>query len=397
MTEILTNTDRLQAQLAALGAEAVIGTTPENVLYLSGLWAMTQWIRRGPQAYALQPAPGRGSACVVVGASAADHLVDGSAWVREAYLHGGFPAETGGSDAEGAAYAALLARPAFPGPIEALAVAIADRGLDRAILALDEVGLMPGHWEALAALLPNAKLLPGAALLRSVRAVKTQPEITRLRQAAQLAERSVAAALAIARPGVTELDMVRAFDAETVAGDGLPVLRCIGTGPRSALPNVQPSTRTLQKGDVIRFDVGGRWGHCRADIARCAVLGEPSARLRQVQHAIRAGLDRAHELARPGAIAREIFARVMDTVRHEGLPEYRRDHVGHGIGLDGYDAPLLGPRSEEVLEAGMVLCIETPFYVLGEFGLQVEDTIVIRPGGAESLMSTPADLRVLAA
>lgn len=389
---VLTNLDRLHERMAAARVVAVVGTAPENVLYLSGLWAMTQWIRRGPQAYALHFAPGCGAACVVVGASAADHLVDGSAWVTQAYVHGRFPAEIADDDGEGKAFAALLAQPAFPGPAEALAAALSERGLARARVAVDEVGLMPGHWEALAALLPEATLVPGAALLRAVRAVKTEEEISRLRMAAQVAERSIAAALAVAHDGATEAEMVRAFDAQTVAEGGLPVLRCIGTGPRSALPNVQPSGRAVRRGEVIRFDVGGRWGHYRADIARCAVLGEPSPRHLQVHRAIRAGLDRAHELARPGARAREVFEEVVETVRRAGLPEYRREHVGHGIGLDGYDAPLLGPASCDVLEPGMVLCIETPFYALGAFGLQVEDTIVVRLGGSETLMSTPADL-----
>lgn len=389
---MLTNRDRLHDRMAATRADAVVGTMPENVLYLSGLWAMTQWIRRGPQAYAVHPAPGRGTPCVVVGASAADHLTDGSAWVAEAYLHGRFPAEHAPGDAEGDAFAALLAQEVFADPIAALAAALRDRGLARARIAIDEVGLMPGHWQALASLLPEAVLLPAAALLRDVRAVKTEEEVRRLRMAAQVAERSVTAALAIAREGVTEEALIRAFDAQTVAEGGQPVLRCIGFGPRSALPNVVPSPRALRPGEVIRFDAGGRWGHYRADIARCAVLGEPSPRLRQVQRAIRAGLDRAHELARPGMRCAKLFERVMETVRREGLPEYRREHVGHGIGLDGYDAPLLGPGSTEVLEAGMVLCVETPFYTLGAFGLQVEDTLVIRTDGAESFMATPADL-----
>jgi Xaa-Pro aminopeptidase len=392
VTPILTNLPRLHARMQASRMDAVVGTAPENVLYISGLWAMTQWIRRGPQAYAVHLAPGRGEACVIVGASAADHLVDGTAWVRDAHLHGRFPAEIAGDEPEGAAFAALLAREPHAGPIEALATALRDRGLARGRIAVDEVGLMPGHWEALADALPEATLLPAAALLRAVRAVKTEEEVARLRRAAQVAEHSVAAALAVAREGATETDLVRAFDAATVAEGGLPVLRCIGTGPRSALPNVQPSDRPLRRGEVIRFDVGGRWGHYRADIARCAVLGEPSPRHLQVQRAIRAGLDHAYELACPGARARDIFDRVMETVRREGLPEYRREHVGHGIGLDGYDAPLLGPSSDEVLEPGMVLCIETPFYALGAFGLQVEDTIVVREGGPETLMSTSADL-----
>jgi len=82
-------------------------------------------------------------------------------------------------------------------------------------------------------------------------------------------------------------------------------------------------------------------------------------------------------------------------VRREGIPHYNRNHVGHGIGLDGYDVPNLTPSSTEVLEEGMVLCVETPYYELGFAGLQVEDMVRVTRDGVESLMSTAPDLRVV--
>jgi Xaa-Pro aminopeptidase len=70
------------------------------------------------------------------------------------------------------------------------------------------------------------------------------------------------------------------------------------------------------------------------------------------------------------------------------LPHYQRSHVGHGIGIDGYDVPALSPSSKDIVEEGMVLCVETPYYELGLWGLQVEDMLVVRRNGVESLMST---------
>jgi Xaa-Pro aminopeptidase len=69
--------------------------------------------------------------------------------------------------------------------------------------------------------------------------------------------------------------------------------------------------------------------------------------------------------------------------------------VGHGIGLDGYDAPNLTASSAEVLEEGMVLSVETPYYELGFGGLQVEDMVVVTRTGLESLMTTDNDLRIV--
>ena len=87
-----------------------------------------------------------------------------------------------------------------------------------------------------------------------------------------------------------------------------------------------------------------------------------------------------------------MFEAAVETVRREGIPHYKRSHVGHGIGIDGYDLPDLAPRSDHVIEEGMVMCVETPYYELGWCGLQVEDTIVIRRDGPESFMTLSGDL-----
>jgi Xaa-Pro aminopeptidase len=279
--------------------------------------------------------------------------------------------------------------------VTALVAAIRERGLERATIGVDDLGILPANWERLAQALPQAKLLRANDVLRHARAVKTPDEIERLRRAAHIAEHSIEAALAVAKEGVTEIDMALAFHGCTVREQGSPVLGCLAAGPHTAFANVQPSARPLRGGDIIRFDVGGRYQHYRADIARNAVLGEPSRKLAGYHRAIRAGLMRAIEMVKPGVRAADIFTQAVETVRREGIAHYRRNHVGHGIGLDGYDAPDFTPSSAEVLEEDMVVCLETPYYELGFGGLQVEDMIRVTADGHESLMSTGSELRIL--
>ena len=75
----------------------------------------------------------------------------------------------------------------------------------------------------------------------------------------------------------------------------------------------------------------------------------------------------------------------VETIRRSGLPDYRRHHVGHGIGLEMYEAPLVEENSDALLEAGMVINVETPYYESGYGGFQVEDTIVVTETGEELL------------
>jgi Xaa-Pro dipeptidase len=69
--------------------------------------------------------------------------------------------------------------------------------------------------------------------------------------------------------------------------------------------------------------------------------------------------------------------------------------VGHGIGLDGYDAPNITPGNAEVFDEGMTICVETPYYEMGFAGLQVEDMMRVTRDGVESLMSTSSELRLV--
>jgi Xaa-Pro dipeptidase len=395
---MLLNEARLDDFLARESLDAVIGTSPENVLYLSGYWAMSQWVRRGPQAYVLHPRKEFGEAVVVTNTSLLDLVADQdiAADIRRYSYFKTDIDETATLSAADMRHIGLFATEAFAGPVEALAAAIKQRGLARSRIGIDEIGITPQCMEQLVAALPDAKLVRAFALMEKVRAIKTPDEIVRLRRAASISEQSIEAALSAAVVGITEIEMARVFHGRTTALDGVPVTGCIGFGDRSAMSNVQPSSQDLKMGDTIRFDVGCRYKYYRSDISRIAVMGDPSSKLRLYHDALYKGVQRAYEILKPGLNVSELFRQVVETVQREGIPHYNRSHVGHGIGIEGYDPPNIAGESKDVFEENMVICVETPYYELGFAGLQVEDMILITRDGAESLMARDGKLRVLA-
>lgn len=394
---MLFNKPRAQRLMAEHGIAALVATAAENVTYATGYWSMTQWTRPGPQAYAVIPADDSLSPCIITSTGALDLLADeGDAWVTDAYRYGFFVTLTEGATSElDRRYARLLAGPDHGDAVKALVAALRDRKLDRLRLAVDENGILPANLERLRSELPNAEIVAGARVFRQIRTIKTPDEISRLRGAVHATERSIEAALAVARPGVSEMDMQREFHKATIENGGFPVAICIGTGPRSALSNCQATDRKLQKGDIIRFDGGGRFKHYRCDISRMGSLGEPPEKVRRYYEALRKGMEAGIAQMRAGVKTADVFDETMATVRREGIPHYERNHVGHGIGINNYDAPDLKPESTEVLEEGMVMCVETPYYELGFAGLQVENTVVVRTHVTESLMSLGTELRIV--
>ena len=103
----------------------------------------------------------------------------------------------------------------------------------------------------------------------------------------------------------------------------------------------------------------------------------------------------AYDILKPGLKVSTLFDHVVETVRREGIPHFKRSHVGHGIGVDGYDPPNIAASSNGVFEENMVVCIETPYYELGFAGLQVEDMVHVTKDGAQSLMTLDTALRIV--
>jgi Xaa-Pro aminopeptidase len=394
---MLANISRLQDLMKQEGYDAVIATCAENVTYLSGFWAMSQWVRRGPQAYVLFPKDGKGS-CVVANSGILDLVADQDIWIKDIRRYGYFQMDVDGSatlDATDRTQKELFESKAHKGPVEALVAAIEEHGLSRGKFGLDEMGITPQCMDQLRSLLPNATFVRSFSLFERVRSIKTPGEIDILRQAARATEHAIDAALAIAKEGVTEREMLRVFNATLAQNDTAPVVGCIGFGTRSAMINVQPSDRKLERGNLIRFDVGGRHRHYRSDMSRGAALGEPSAKVAKYYRAVEKGVLAAYDILKPGLKVADLFTHVVETVRREGISNFKRSHVGHGIGVDGYDPPNISDSSKDVFEENMVVCVETPYYELGFAGVQVEDMIRVTKDGAESLMTLKTGLRIV--
>jgi Xaa-Pro aminopeptidase len=99
----------------------------------------------------------------------------------------------------------------------------------------------------------------------------------------------------------------------------------------------------------------------------------------------------------PGRPACDVFNGAVERVRELGIPHYRRHHVGHGIGVEYYDLPILNPRTEIPLETGMIFEVETPYYELGFGGAFIEDTVQVTDSGVKVLTELDRELHVVGA
>lgn len=396
MSSVL-NRSRAEQILNEAGIDVVVGSSYQNVFYLSGYQGFSQRLTPSTQAYAILRASDLSAPVVIAPISDLDMEAQFPSGAR-IHPYGRFFMENpaGAQLSEELRRYAAVAFPCEPLGSAAQALIEELEGLPSgARIALDESFISAAAREAVRNRFGN-RIVDGAELLSRIRMVKTEEEIRRLEAAAHVIEASYQAALEAAHEGMTEAEMAVVFDQATIAAGSMPHFTVIAFGERAALPNAIPSPRRqLRPGDVIRFDIGCRTEMYSSDIARTAVFGRPPDKVKNYYEAILAGEDRLLEAMRPGVSAGAVFEAAVHGTRAAGIPHYQRHHVGHGVGLDTYDPPLLGEGVGDALEAGMVFEVETPYYELGFAGLQVEDTVVITAEGHRILTRTPRELVVI--
>lgn len=382
------------------GVDAVIASTLENNFYFGGFWVDGQELfPLDSESYTVVPASAPDGGIVVCSIGSADLTLDGHPTLGGVITFGtffrdiidGIPLDEDEQTVSEITQRHKTGRSS----VDALVEALTTLGVERGTVAVDERGPNRGLIAALEAALPDAKFVPASHLLRNIRAVKMPDEIEKITAALRVTEKGLRAAFDAFRVGVTEREIQQVFNSTVVAEGAKPGFTLVRFGKGLALGQIPAGDIELREGDFAFFDVGVNLEGYKSDIGRLVFFGEPSDEIRELFDASKAGQQAAIDMMRPGVVAKDVFATAVQTVIDAGIPTYRRQHVGHGIGVEYYDLPVLTPDSDTVLEAGMVFEVETPYYRLGVGGAFIEDTVVVTETGAEIITTLSRDLIVL--
>ena len=248
--------------------------------------------------------------------------------------------------------------------------------------------IAPPLLERVRELLPLATLLPIDGLLDPLRAVKSLPELERLRAALALCDLAQAETKKLIQPGRTEIEVWGGMKArlELEVGGRLPVLADFIAGARTAEIGGLPGRYVLQPGDAVIADIvprlGGYWG----DNAGTHFVGEPSQELNKIYTVVLETLRRGIQMVRPGLKACDLDSQLRGLIRDQNYPVYPH-HSGHGLGVSYHEEPRLVPYNEMKLEPGMVIAIEPGIYIPGVGGIRLEDVVLVTAAGCEVLTS----------
>ncbi len=273
------------------------------------------------------------------------------------------------------------------GPAESL-IEIMGRIGGKKKVAWDELRTPITTWSKVAAACPEMTFVPALSLFEEARCIKHPEEIDLLEKACHIAEDALLAALERTRLGNSEHDIDLLYREEVAKRQGRTLFCTCTIDRRTSYSDTKCSkTQALHDGSLIRFDYGAVYeGYC-SDLARTVMVGARDPKIEREYECIREGMEAAIAMMKPGVKASDVFHAAVEGTK-KGFPAFSRHHCGHGIGIMINDIPGISPGADTILEDGMVFCIETPFYCLDRYGIQVEDMVAVTDAGIRRLNHT---------
>lgn len=244
---------------------------------------------------------------------------------------------------------------------------------------------------------PDIEFVPMSNLFTEQQGVKTPGEVRAIQKAQHVTDSVFTELMGWIRPGVSEKEVAAEIvyrhmkrGARKMSFDPI-----VASGPNGALPHAQPTDRALREGELVVIDMGCFLHGYASDMTRTIAIGEPGDEARAGYAAVLEAQHAALDAAEAGMVASDLDQIARSVLDDHGLGEAFSHSLGHGIGLQIHEWPRVSRNSDTVLPAGAVITIEPGVYITGQYGVRIEDIIVLREGGAENLTSSTKDLLVV--
>jgi Xaa-Pro aminopeptidase len=234
----------------------------------------------------------------------------------------------------------------------------------------------------------NYQVLPREDVIENLRMLKEPYEIRALENAFRIAQAAFTDILPEIGPGRTEIEIAGLFElelrkrgAEKAAFDTI-----VASGPRSSLPHGRASERVIQTDEIVLLDFGVQAAGYSSDLTR-VVFPDPT-RQPDIFEIVREAQQKAIKAARPGVLTSAVDAAARDHIAKNGYGDCFGHSLGHGLGLEVHESPLVSWRTPRPLQEGMVFTVEPGIYLPGRYGVRIEDAVVVTADGCR-LLSDP--------
>ncbi len=285
-------------------------------------------------------------------------------------------------------------------------------------LALETDSISYNEYQRYEAIFHPEAIQNGSALLRSVRNLKTDWEIEQIRRSGKLHTQVYETIPSLYRPGMTDIELSIEIERQSRLAGSLGLFRIFGqsmeifmgsllagdnadnpspydfamggAGQDPSLP-VGGNGTPLKEGMAVMVDMGGNFTGYTTDMSRVFSIGTLSELAYRAHDCSLAIQHEIEHMAKPGTPAKDLYNKALEVATEAGLADYFMGHnqkagfVGHGIGIEINEGPVLAPRAKDILAPGMVFALEPKFVIPGVGAVGIENSFVVRENGLEKL------------
>ena len=237
----------------------------------------------------------------------------------------------------------------------------------------------------------------GDHLVSELRIVKSKDEMENMRMASRIIDSVVEGLVDFIRPGLKEKDISQKIEelCYEKGATGLSFGPIVASGPNSSMPHYNGNQRVIQERDIVLVDLGCKYKDYCSDTTRTFFLGEPDDKIKRVYETVLQANLAAEAFAKEGVVAEEVDKKARDVIEKAGLGQYFITRTGHGIGINVHEQPNIVAGNKQILKNGMAFSIEPGVYIPGEFGIRIEDIVLINEGKAEVLNKFPKKMMII--
>lgn len=228
------------------------------------------------------------------------------------------------------------------------------------------------------------------------RRVKDEEEIRRMKAASELNDEAMEKIRGFLKPGVTELEVAAELNAiyKRQGTQGASFGPLVSFGANAAIGHHKPDGTVLKAGDCVLIDTGCKKDHYCSDMTRTFFCQSVTEKQREVYETVKRANLAAQAVMKPGMRFCDIDKAARDIITEAGYGPNFTHRLGHCIGIEVHDAGDVSAVNQDVVEEGMIFSCEPGIYLPGEFGVRIEDLMLMTKDGAVSLNRVPKELDV---
>lgn len=233
--------------------------------------------------------------------------------------------------------------------------------------------------------------------IRDLRSVKTEDELQKINKAQIITEKSFNEVLNYIKPGVSEREisleleyLMKKNGAQKTSFDLITI-----TGKKTSLPHGVPGDEVIKSGDFFTMDIGAVYDGYSSDMTRTVAVGKVSEKQQEIYDTVLKAQLSALRCVKSGVKCSDVDKSARDVISSAGYSKCFGHATGHGVGLDIHEHPVVGPKSDTILQNNMVITVEPGIYLPGEFGVRIEDMVYVTQNGYENFTKIKKELIIL--